>query len=123
MTKRRNREVNPGTISVLYVDDESSNQLAMKAILASQQHVTVTDALDEEDAFEYLDEAEVLPDIVLMDQGLGHITGAEVFTRHHSHEYSRAGLALRQCDSKRHGAGVMHAQRLCAGAGAQARQR
>jgi CheY-like chemotaxis protein len=76
--KQHNRDKNPGAIVVLYVDDESSNQMAMKAILASEQNVTVLEALDEEDALECLEEHEVLPDLVLMDQGLGHITGAEV---------------------------------------------
>ena len=103
MTKALNRLENPGTISVLYVDDEPSNQLAMRAILSSQKDVSVAEALDEEDALDVLDEEDTLPDIVFMDQGLGHITGVEVRTSRgavFTHRAQSSGvciLALHAC--------------------------
>lgn len=65
-------------ITVLYVEDEPSNQMAMQAVFASHTDIDLIDAADDVDAMEYLDEADAPPDVVLMDQGLGHITGAEV---------------------------------------------
>lgn len=77
-SKQHNRDRNPGTLLVLYVDDDPSNHMALKAILSSRQDIEVLEALDEDDAVDLLEEQECLPDLVLMDQGLGHVTGAEV---------------------------------------------
>ena len=76
--KQYNRSTNPGTIHVLYVDDDDSNQLAMRAILGAEDNITLSEALDDEDAVDFIEAAECLPDVILMDQGLGRITGAEV---------------------------------------------
>lgn len=68
-------------ITVLYVEDEPANLMAMQAVLAPHTDIELIDAADDLDAMEYLEEAEEPPDVVLMDQGLGHITGTEVRAR------------------------------------------
>jgi CheY-like chemotaxis protein len=80
MAKKHNRDGNPDSIVVLYVEDEPANQMAMRAIFASHPEIELLEAADDDDVIEVLEDIDVLPDVVLMDHGLGHTTGEEVRT-------------------------------------------
>lgn len=76
--RRFNAQVNPGTCLLLYVDDDSINQVVLTTILASKPEYRILPAEDKEDVEEVLDEEPHLPDMVLMDNQLANCTGGEL---------------------------------------------
>lgn len=76
--KRFNAQVNPGTCLLLYVDDDSVNQLVLTTFLSSKPEYRILPAEDKEDVEEWLDEEPHLPDMVLMDNQLANCTGGEL---------------------------------------------
>lgn len=70
-----------GPISLLYVEDDAINQEVLRTMLANVSDITLHIATDDTEAFELLGTLSTVPDVVLMDHHLGHITGVEVRRR------------------------------------------
>jgi CheY-like chemotaxis protein len=67
------------TISVLCVEDDVINQEVLRTMLHSSSDIDLHVASDEIEAIEQVERLmKAPPDVVLMDQQLGHVTGVEV---------------------------------------------
>lgn len=65
-------------MSVLYVEDDIINQEVLRTMLQSSSEIDLYVASDEVEAIEQVENMGSPPDVVLMDQQLGHVSGAEV---------------------------------------------
>ena len=65
-------------ISLLYVEDDVINQEVLRTMLTNVPDVQLHIASDDTEAFEQLAALSTVPDVVLMDHHLGHVTGVEV---------------------------------------------